>query len=80
MIDAFLTELKSDELFLDLELFQLKLTLLSRRLNFASSIIQLPNYSQVSHFLGQGFHNEEPGFLIDEGVIVVSVNYRQVSL
>ena len=28
---------------------------------------------------GQGFHNEEAGFLIDEGVIVVSVNYRQAS-
>jgi len=25
---------------------------------------------------GQGFHNDEAGFLIDEGVIVVSVNYR----
>jgi len=25
---------------------------------------------------GQGFHNEEAGFLIDEGVILVSINYR----
>ena len=39
------------------------------------------NRHQMSQiFLGQGFHNEEAGFLIDEGVIVVSLNYRQATL